>query len=202
MKISELAVRFPQLTIVLFLMAAALGLSALGSIPLAEDPTFPISTYAVVAVYPGATPADLEQLVVDKLETRFNELDDLKSLKTTIEDGVAVITVEFDASTDPDGKYDEVVREVNALRPDLPSDLYRLEVQKFDLSNVNILQLGLVSDSRPYAQLEAESRRLEERLEKVAGIRTVERWAYPAVWGLMAVIAGGMLVFFKRKRWF
>lgn len=29
-------------------------------------------------------------------------------------------------------------------------------------------------------ELEAESRRLEERLEKVVGIRTVERWAYPA----------------------
>ncbi|MBP7096139.1 MAG: magnesium/cobalt transporter CorA [Spirochaetia bacterium] len=29
-----------------------------------------------------------------------------------------------------------------------------------------------------------------------------ERWAYPAVWGLMAAIAIGMLVFFKRKRWF
>lgn len=102
MKISELAVRYPQLTIVLFLMAVALGLSALGSIPLAEDPTFPISTYAVVAVYPGATPAGPGTAGGgSKLETRFNELDDLKSLKTTIEDGVAVITVEFDASTDP-----------------------------------------------------------------------------------------------------
>ncbi|MBN1242959.1 MAG: magnesium/cobalt transporter CorA [Spirochaetales bacterium] len=29
-----------------------------------------------------------------------------------------------------------------------------------------------------------------------------ERWAYPAVWGLMALIAAGMLLYFKRKRWF
>jgi magnesium transporter len=26
-------------------------------------------------------------------------------------------------------------------------------------------------------------------------------WAYPALWGVMAVIAGGMLVFFRRRRW-
>lgn len=180
MRVPELAVKFPQLTIVLFLMAAALGVTALGSIPLAEDPTFPVSTFGVVAVYPGATPADLEQLVVDKLETHFNELDDLKSLKTSIEDGVAVITVEFESNTDPDKKYDEVVREVNALRPELPADLYRLEVQKWDLANVNITQLALVSDSQPYAVLESEARRLKERLEKVTGVRTVDRWAYPA----------------------
>lgn len=29
-----------------------------------------------------------------------------------------------------------------------------------------------------------------------------QRWGYPAVLGVMAVIAGGMLIFFKRKRWF
>jgi magnesium transporter len=28
------------------------------------------------------------------------------------------------------------------------------------------------------------------------------RWAYPATWGLMVAIAVGMVVYFKRKRWF
>ena len=27
------------------------------------------------------------------------------------------------------------------------------------------------------------------------------RWGYGMVWGIMAVIAGAMLIFFKRKRW-
>jgi len=180
MRISEYAVKHPQLTIVLFLMAAALGVCALTSIPLSEDPVFPVSTCTVAAVYPGATPADMEQLVVDKLEARFNSLDGLKSLKTTIEDGLSVTVVEFDASTDPEKKYDEVVREVNALRPQLPQDLYRLDVHKWDLANVNILQVALVSDALPYAELESRARHLKDRLERVPGIRTVDRWAYPA----------------------
>ena len=179
MKIAEYAVRRPQLTIVLFLMAAALGLTALSTIPLSEDPVFPVSASTVVVVYPGATPADMEQLVVDKLEARFNSLDDLKSLKTSIEDGLAVIDVEFDAKTDPEKKYDEVVREVNALRPELPQDLYRLDVHKWDLANVNILQVALVGDALPYSELEAQARHLKDRLERVPGVRTVERWAYP-----------------------
>ncbi len=180
MKISEYAVRHPQLTIVMFAMAAALGVSALRSIPLSEDPVFPVSASTVVVVYPGATPADMEQLVVDKLEAKFNSLDGLKSLKTTIEDGLSVTEVEFDASTDPEKKYDQVVREVNALRPQLPQDLYRLDVHKWDLANVNILQVALVSDALPYADLEAQARHLKDRLERVPGIRAVDRWAYPA----------------------
>ncbi len=179
MGISGYTVKNPQLTVVLFLMLAALGISSLRTIPLTEDPIFPIPAFSIVAVHPGATPIDLEQLVVDPVESRINELDDVKSIKTTIEDGVAVIAVEFESKSDPDKKHDEVVREVNALRPALPADLLRLEVTRWDLSNVNIMQLALVSDSRPYRDLEVEARRLQDRLERVPGVKTVERWGCP-----------------------
>ena len=27
------------------------------------------------------------------------------------------------------------------------------------------------------------------------------RWGYPAVWGAMGLIAGGMIAFFKKRKW-
>ncbi|HMV34221.1 MAG TPA: efflux RND transporter permease subunit, partial [Gemmatimonadales bacterium] len=176
MKLAEFSVRHYQFTIVVFLMAAALGVYSLRTIPQAEDPTFPIASFTVVAVYPGATPADMEQLVVDPLEQRLNELDDLRKLKSEIMDGLATVAVEFEVSSDADARYDEVVREVNALRPSLPADLARLEVQKFDANRVNIVQLALVSATLPMHVLADQARRLEERVERVPGVRTVERW--------------------------
>ncbi len=179
MKLAEFSVKNYQFTIVIFLMAAALGINALFTIPQAEDPTFSIPTYTVVAVYPGATPTDMEQLVVDPIEQRVNQLEDLKKLQSEIRDGLAVIRVEFDAKADPDKKYDDVVREINALRPSLPSDLARLDINKFDASRVNIVQLALVSDALPVYQLADRAKSLKDRLERVAGIRTVERWGFP-----------------------
>jgi multidrug efflux pump subunit AcrB len=179
MRLAEFTVRHPQFTIVLFLMAAALGLNALATIPQAEDPTFSVPTFTVVAVYPGAEPSDMEQLVVDPIEDRLNELDDLKHLRTEIQDGLATITAEFEASADPVKKYDEVVREVNALRPELPAELARLDIQKFEASRVSIVQVALVSDNRPVSELAEQARLLKERLRRVAGVRTVKRWGYP-----------------------
>ena len=178
MRLAEFSVRHYQFTIVVFLMAAVLGVYSLRTIPQAEDPTFPIASFTVVAVYPGATPADMEQLVVDPLEQRLNELDDLRKLKTEILDGLATISVEFEASSDADARYDDVVRELNALRPSLPADLARLGVQKFDASRVNIVQLALVSEALPMHVLAEEARRLTERVERVPGVRTVERWGF------------------------
>ena len=56
-------------------MLAVMGMGSWISIPKAEDPAIPIPTYIVVAVYPGAQPADMEQLVVDPIEEAMGELD-------------------------------------------------------------------------------------------------------------------------------
>ncbi|HEX2202276.1 MAG TPA: efflux RND transporter permease subunit [Longimicrobium sp.] len=178
-RITEFFVDRYQLTVVLFGMMAAMGASAWMAIPRAEDPSFPIATFSVVAVYPGASPQDVEQLVVDPIEERVAELDELKEVQARITDGLAVIGVEFEASADADEKYDEVLRELNALRPQLPADLHTLEVRKVAAAEVAIVQLSLVSETAPYHLLQAEAERLEERIETVAGVRSADVWAYP-----------------------
>ena len=180
MKISELSVKHYQFTVLMFAMVVALGVTSWLSIPRGEDPTFPAPNYTIVAVYPGATPTDLEQLVVDKIEERVNELEDLTEMSASVRDGLATISVEFEPSVDADRKYDEVLREVNALRPDLPPDLARLVVEKYSSDNVNIAQVALVSERAPWSELEDLAERLEERLEAVPGVRGAQTWGFPS----------------------
>jgi len=180
MKIVELSVKHYQFTVLMFAMLVVLGVTSWLSIPRGEDPTFPAPTYTIVAVYPGASPTDIEQLVVDKIEERVKELEDLKEMKSTVRDGLATVRVEFDPSVDADRKYDEVLREVNALRADLPPELARLSVEKFSSDNVNIVQVALVAERAPWYELENLAERLEERLEAVPGVRGAETWGYPS----------------------
>ncbi|HRR93965.1 MAG TPA: efflux RND transporter permease subunit, partial [Bacteroidales bacterium] len=81
MKIPELAVRNYQITIVVFILLIVMGVVAFLKIPQAEDPEFPISIFPVIAVYPGASPADMEELVVEKIEEAVNDLEDLVRIK-------------------------------------------------------------------------------------------------------------------------
>ena len=179
MKIIDFSVKNYQFTVIVFLMLVAVGWSSWSSIPRGEDPTFPIPGYTVLAVYPGATPSDLEQLVVDPIEDRLRELDELREIRTRIEDGMAYIWVEFEATANADRKRDEVQREINALRPELPRDLYRLSVEQGGADRVNIVQIALVSEHAPYHVLEQQAERLEDRLEQVAGVRSASVFAYP-----------------------
>jgi len=180
MGLAAFSVRRWQFTVVVFAMLAALGGSSLLSIPKAEDPSFPYPNFAVVVVYPGAVPSDLEKLVVDPIEARLKALDEVKTLKAEMSDGLAVLNLEFNAGTDPDRKYDDVLRELNALRPTLPADIQSIEVKKFNASNVNVLQVALVSDTASYRSLQELGDRLKKRLDTVPGTKDAATWAYPA----------------------
>jgi multidrug efflux pump subunit AcrB len=179
MRIWAFTVRHWQFTLLAFGFAIALGVSAWRSIPRSEDPIFPIPIVTVIAVYPGADPVDVERLIVDPIEDAINELDDVKDLESESRDGLGVVTVEFTWDTDPEEKYDEVVREINALRAELPAELASLEIRKASPGLVNIVQVALVSASASYRELESLAEDLRELIETVPGVRESESWAYP-----------------------
>jgi multidrug efflux pump subunit AcrB len=179
MKISELAVKNYQFTIVIFLLLIALGVYSYIKIPQAEDPEFPISIFPIVAIYPGASPTDIEQLVVDKIEKSLNELEDIQRIKTEINDGVALIVVEFYSYTDPDKKYDELIRQMSSIKPSLPEDLYSFETLKIQAGNTNIIQSALVSGNASFTRLRKYAEELKDDMSTIPGVKQVESVAFP-----------------------
>lgn len=173
------AVKRWQFTVLLFLMFAALGVSSWMAIPRAEDPDFPVPIFTTVAVYPGASPEDMEQLVTEPIEKKLNALEDVKKLTSTSSDGLSVILVEFKPEVDTDRKYDQVLREINALRADLPASLQRLEVKRNENSDLAVFQLALVAPTMPYAKLDDMATRFEDALARVNGVKNAKRWAAP-----------------------
>jgi multidrug efflux pump subunit AcrB len=179
MNVTNFFVKRYQFTVIMFAMLAALGFASWQRIPRAEDPVFPIPIFNVVAVYPGATAEDMEQLIVDKIENRLKPLEDVKKITSKAEDGLAVLQLEFVPEVDGDRKETDVLRELNAVRPDLPAGLARLEVVRASSTNVAILQAAIVSDGAPYAQLDSLAKALEDRIARLHGIKKSDRWASP-----------------------
>ncbi|MCX5736919.1 MAG: efflux RND transporter permease subunit, partial [Proteobacteria bacterium] len=180
MRIWAFSVRRWQFTLVLFGLLIAVGVNSFLNIPRSEDPEFHVPIPTVVAVYPGADPVDIERLVVDPIEDALNELDDIKRMDSRSLDGVGVIQPEFHWHTDADEKFDEVVREVNRIRDQLPADLASLEVRKAGSGLVNIVQVALVSEDASYRELQRLAEDLRDSIETVPGVRRSEYWAVPA----------------------
>jgi multidrug efflux pump subunit AcrB len=179
MKISGLSVKNYQFTIVVFLLLVSLGIYSYLKIPQATDPEFPVTIFPVIAVYPGASPSDIEELVVDKLEKSIKELEDIDRMTSEIEEDIAVIVIEFSPETDPDIKFDDLQRQINSVRGSLPEDLYSVEALKIQAGNTNIIQAAIVSEKAEYSELGKLAEDLKDEISALPGIRKADAVAYP-----------------------
>jgi multidrug efflux pump subunit AcrB len=174
MSLISFAVKNWQLTLLMFIMTVVVGLNTLFNMPRAEDPEINPPQFPVIVVYPGTSPKDMEELVVKPIEKQVSELENIKRIKTRIDDGSAIIEVEFNYNSNVNDKYQELVREINALRDKLPADLLKLEIKKVTPTDVKILQVGLVSENASMQLLRQKADELTEQLEKIKSLKKVE----------------------------
>ncbi|WP_293312245.1 efflux RND transporter permease subunit [Pedobacter sp. UBA5917] len=179
MKISEYAVKNSQFTLVIFLMIIVLGITTILNMPRSEDPEMHAPAYLVIVNYPGTSPRDIEDRVVTPLEKVISGLDDIKRVRTSISNGVAVIRVEYKYSSNIDSKYQEIVREVNNKRAELPAEVAGIDIQKQQPSDVNVLQAALVSENAPRSKMQYYAEKLQDELEKVSALKQVSIFGLP-----------------------
>ena len=192
MGIIAFAIRRWQITAVIFALLVAIGLSAFAGIPRSVDPHFPSPFIVVIVSSPGADPTDMETTIAKPIEDVLQGLDGIDRVSSTSTDGTAVITAGFEWSGDSEKNYDQVVREVNALRPSLPSSIARIEFRKTRTTESSVLQFALVSDTASYRRLEKIAKDLRERLNQVPGARNARAWAIPTPELTVAIDAGRM----------
>ncbi|MCZ2487301.1 efflux RND transporter permease subunit [Aquirufa antheringensis] len=173
MKIANYAVKNYQFTLTIFLMVVVVGIVTIMTMPRSEDPDMNAPQFPIIAVYPGTSPDDMEELVVKPVEKRLYELENVRKINTTISDGLAVFAVYYKYGVNVDEKYSEIVRELNSLKGDLPKEVIKLEAQKATPSGTNVLQMALISNNASLDQLKITAERLQEDLEKVTALKKV-----------------------------
>jgi multidrug efflux pump subunit AcrB len=174
MNLTNFSVKNYQFTLVMFIMVAVVGVVTLFTMPRAEDPQINPPTYPIIVVYPGTSPKDMEELVVKPIEEKIYELENIDKINSSIEDGLAIIQVEFKYGENIDNKYQEVVREINAIRSTLPQDILSINIRKIDPSDVNIFQIALISENVAYRDLKKMGDDLKEKLEKVTELKKIK----------------------------
>lgn len=179
MNLSAFSVKNSQFTFIIFVGVVALGIASLLSMPRAEDPEFSPPGFIIVNVLPGASPTEMEDLVTNKLEERIGTLQNIDRMISFSGDGISIVNIEFASGQNADVKYQDVVREVNSVRPKLPKEIVRSEISQFTSADVAILQAALISENATFSQLREKAEQLEKRLEKIKGIRDAHVFGVP-----------------------
>ncbi len=179
MKLPVTAITNHQFTLIVVALLTLLGVLSFQTMPRSEDPQFDFPMVMVTVSYPGTSPLDMERLVTDPIEEEINELEDIRDIKTRIMDGVTLVEVEFDFSVDPDEKYDDVIQAMAKIRPDLPSQIANIDIQQASPTDVNVLQIALLSDTSSYRDMRYQAERLEKIFTRISGVKRASALAFP-----------------------
>ncbi|ATW02751.1 efflux RND transporter permease subunit [Sphingorhabdus sp. YGSMI21] len=169
-----------QLSSVLFILLTLLGLTALSGIPKAVDPHFPIPAVNIIAIQPGADAQEMEETVAKPIEDVVQGLDDIAEVRSTSTDGGTVIRVEFSRwSGDVDGYFDDVVREVSAIRDEMPAGLQKLEFRKIRTTEAAVMQVALVSETASWRRMEKYAEDMADIFMRNSGVREARIFGLP-----------------------
>jgi multidrug efflux pump subunit AcrB len=179
MKLPSLAIKNAQFTITIVALLVLVGLVSYFNMPRSEDPQFDIPVTMIEVIYPGASPTDIETLVVDPLEEEFADIEKIKKIESQIKNGGARIEIVFNYGSDPELAFNEVQLAISSIKPTLPDGVQDILVLKATPTAVAIVQLALWTEPTNYKQMEFYAKLLEKRLEAIESVKKADIWGYP-----------------------
>ena len=143
--VSSWSIRNPIPAVMLFVLLTLGGLLGFQSMKVQQFPDIDLPTINVTANLPGAAPAQMETEVARRIENAVAAIPGVKNLYTKVQDGVAIVTVEFRLEKPTQEALDDVRAAVARIRSDLPGDLREPVISKLDLAGTPILTYTVAS---------------------------------------------------------
>jgi multidrug efflux pump subunit AcrB len=174
--LSNWAIRHPQLLAFLILVVGLSGALAYSRLGRAEDPAFTIKTAVVTVEWPGATTAEMQAQVADRVEKKLQELPWIDKIDTYCKPSFAAISLNFRDSTPPREVpllFLELRKKMSDLLPDLPGGVLGPFVND-EFGDVDSVLYTIVGDGASYAQLKDVAEALRKRLQRVADVTKVD----------------------------
>ena len=173
MTISEVCIRRPVFTWVLVAVPVVLGAVSYGRLGVDLFPNVEFPVCSVTTVLQGASVEEMESSVTKPIEDIINTISGIDELRSTTQEGVSVVTVQFQLSKNGDVGAQEVRDKVGTILNNLPEGTQTPIIDKFETDAMPVLTV-VVSGPRDFREVtEMARKRIKERLETVDGVGAV-----------------------------
>jgi multidrug efflux pump subunit AcrB len=161
-----------RVVILMIIALTAWGVYSFMALPRESSPEVKIPIAVVFTSYPGASPADVEELLTKKIETTIAGIKDVNKITSNSSNSISSITVEFDARANLDDSLRKLRDEVNNLKGTLPEEASDPIVREISFDDSPILNISLAAPYDGFT-LRSLGDDLKDELEKIEGVREI-----------------------------
>jgi HAE1 family hydrophobic/amphiphilic exporter-1 len=170
MNIAKISVNRPTLVVVIFTVLIYLGFYSYKSLNSELMPKMTAPVFMIMAVYPGASPSEVETNVTKKLEDVISSVENIEHIQSTSLEGVSVIGVSLKQNADIDNAIQDAQRRVNAAKYTLPITVLDPMVSKINMSDLPVMNIGVTSSMLSTDFYDLLKYKIQPELARVKGV--------------------------------
>jgi HAE1 family hydrophobic/amphiphilic exporter-1 len=173
--LTRFALTRPVVTAMFFIGLALYGVFSYANLGVNLFPNVAYPFVGVSASYPGASPSEMEKLVVKPIEDQLDGMENLDRLTATAQEGSAVVIARFKLDSDYNYETIDVQRRVDIARVYMPADLVPPTVFKLGTATDPIIEEAVSSKKLSDAALsDLVTQKLVPELKTVPGVLDVQ----------------------------
>lgn len=176
MRITEVAVKRPIATAMVFLIIIVLGIMGFRFLPVDLLPPIEYPQLTVRTNYPNVGPEEIERIITDRVENAVAGVPNIEEVRSVSEEGRSRVTMEFSQGTNIDEAANDVRAALDRIRDDLPPEVESPRLWKFDPDNFPVVILGAKSDQGMEELTRILEREVSQRFEQIPGAGSVDIW--------------------------
>ncbi|MBN2807929.1 MAG: efflux RND transporter permease subunit [Deltaproteobacteria bacterium] len=176
MNLPSFSVRRPVFVTMVTMIVIILGLISFSRLQVDMLPNIELPTLTVRTGYEGASPVVMEQLVTQIVEEIIATVPGVRELASESTEGSSQVRVTFNWGTDIGTAAIDVQAQLESEISELPEDVVRPRVSKFDVASYPVVIMGISSPMDPVELTRIIEEQLRFRLARIPGVAQVDTW--------------------------
>ncbi|SMO67141.1 efflux RND transporter permease subunit [Gracilimonas mengyeensis] len=174
MHITELSLRRPVTTLMVFVSLLVVGLIATRMVPMEFMPNITFPGAFVNIPYPNSTPAEVNENIARPIEEVLATISGIEQINSNSGEDNAGVMVTFKQGNEIDLKAIEIKEKIESIRHQLPDDFEYYQIHKFRDGADATLMLRISSERDLSDAYELLNRNIKQRIERIPGVGQVE----------------------------
>jgi hydrophobic/amphiphilic exporter-1 (mainly G- bacteria), HAE1 family len=173
MNLTELSLRRPVTTMMVFVSLLVVGLIATRMVPLEFMPNITFPGAFIQLPYPNSTPAENNENIARPVEEVLATISGVEQINSNSGEDNSGVIVLFKQGNDIDLKAIEIKEKIESIRNQLPDDFEYYQIFKFQDGDAPTLLLRISSNRDLSNAYELLDRNLTQRIERIEGVGQV-----------------------------
>jgi HAE1 family hydrophobic/amphiphilic exporter-1 len=173
MTIPEFSVKRRITITMLVLIIALFGMISVSDLGLDLLPELEFPFVSIVTTYEGVGSEEIESLITKPIEESVSTVEGIKDISSITVEGISSVYCEFQWGTNLDFAAQDVREKLSWITDFLPEDADTPMVLKFDVSDMPVLEYGVIGMDNTMRLREYIDDVMKPRIERLEGIASV-----------------------------